>query len=42
MPVNGIIFFIQIGDAKIQNQGFAEAIKQPGIVFVTAKFDGNP
>lgn len=31
----------QIGDAKIQSQGFAEAIKQPGIVFVTAKFDGK-
>lgn len=31
----------KIGDAKIQHQGFAEAIKQPGIVFVTAKFDGK-
>jgi cathepsin D len=31
---------VTIADAKIQNQGFAEAIKQPGIVFVTAKFDG--
>lgn len=31
---------VTIGDAKIQNQGFAEAIKQPGIAFVTAKFDG--
>jgi cathepsin D len=31
---------VTIGDAKIQHQGFAEAIKQPGIVFVTAKFDG--
>ncbi|CAF3319705.1 unnamed protein product [Rotaria socialis] len=31
---------VTIGDAKIVSQGFAEAIKQPGIVFVTAKFDG--
>jgi cathepsin D len=31
---------VTIGDAKIKNQGFAEAIRQPGIVFVTAKFDG--
>ncbi|CAF1550470.1 unnamed protein product [Rotaria magnacalcarata] len=31
---------VTIGDAKIQSQGFAEAIKQPGIAFVTAKFDG--
>jgi len=31
---------VTIGDAKIQSQGFAEAIKQPGIVFIAAKFDG--
>lgn len=31
---------VTIGDAKIQNQGFAEATKQPGITFIAAKFDG--
>ncbi|CAF0903748.1 unnamed protein product [Didymodactylos carnosus] len=31
---------VTIGNANIQHQGFAEATKQPGIVFVTAKFDG--
>ncbi|XP_067902333.1 cathepsin D [Heterodontus francisci] len=29
-----------IGDLKIQNQLFGEAIKQPGMAFIAAKFDG--
>uniref|UniRef100_UPI00398F0AE4 cathepsin D-like n=1 Tax=Pristiophorus japonicus TaxID=55135 RepID=UPI00398F0AE4 len=29
-----------IGDIKIQNQLFGEAIKQPGVAFIAAKFDG--
>jgi len=31
---------VMIGDARIQNQGFGEAVTQPGSVFVAAQFDG--
>ena len=31
---------IQIGDLSIDKQVFGEAINQPGIAFIAAKFDG--
>lgn len=30
----------QLGNLKIKNQMFGEALKQPGITFIAAKFDG--
>lgn len=32
--------FPQLGNLKIKNQIFGEALKQPGITFIAAKFDG--
>ncbi|XP_010130401.1 PREDICTED: cathepsin D [Buceros rhinoceros silvestris] len=31
---------VTLGDLKIKNQIFGEALKQPGITFIAAKFDG--
>ncbi|XP_078076718.1 cathepsin D-like [Mustelus asterias] len=31
---------VTIGDLKIKNQVFGEAIKEPGVTFIAAKFDG--
>ncbi|XP_068800878.1 cathepsin D [Struthio camelus] len=31
---------VTLGDLKIKNQMFGEAVKQPGITFIAAKFDG--
>ncbi|NXK97057.1 CATD protein, partial [Formicarius rufipectus] len=31
---------VTIGDLKIKNQIFGEAVKQPGVTFIAAKFDG--
>lgn len=34
------VLCFQIGDISVENQIFGEAIKQPGVTFIAAKFDG--
>lgn len=31
---------LAVGDLEIQNQDFGESVKEPGITFAVAKFDG--
>ncbi|XP_051884875.1 cathepsin D [Pristis pectinata] len=31
---------VMIGNIKVQNQSFGEAVSQPGVTFIAAKFDG--
>lgn len=40
LRVTTLLLRLQIGDLSVKKQLFGEAIKQPGVAFIAAKFDG--